>query len=172
MHQVTELSTSLEETKLALGRERDVATLYQRWNQDMELALKKKQDDIDSHAFVLVLIDGDCMNFLDDLLRKGVQGGEETARKLLELVRVDVPDLRSNAAIIVRVYANMKGLAKTCVDAKILGDIEDLALFARGFNLGHPFCDYIDAGHEKECTDTKIKGLQAARPTRFCYEIG
>jgi hypothetical protein len=31
-------------------------------------------------------------------------------------------------------------------------------MFVRGFNMGHPMCDFIDAGDGKEGADSKLKG--------------
>ena len=60
--------------------------------------------------------------------------------------------------VIVRVYTNMKGLAKTYKDMEILPQATCFEDFVRGFNMGDPMCDYVDAGDGKECSDTKIKG--------------
>jgi hypothetical protein len=41
---------------------------------------------------------------------------------------------------------------------KILDSAAELDLFARDFNMGHPLCDFVDAGNGKECADAKLKG--------------
>lgn len=66
--------------------------------------------------------------------------------------------LPSKTEIRVRVYANIKGLASTYCHHKILDRNLDLDLFVRGFNMGHPMCDFVDAGDGKECADSKLKG--------------
>jgi len=67
-------------------------------------------------------------------------------------------DLPNNIKIKVRIYANMKGLASTYYHSKILDNIADLDAFVRGFNIGHPMSDFVDAGDGKECADSKLKG--------------
>ena len=67
-------------------------------------------------------------------------------------------DLPSHIQIRVRVYANIKGLASTYCHNKILDSTADLDAFVRGFNMGHPMGDFVDAGDGKECADSKLKG--------------
>ena len=52
----------------------------------------------------------------------------------------------------------MNGLNKMYGDSSILEQREDFGRFVRGFNMGHPLCDFIDAGNGKECSDDKIRG--------------
>ncbi len=59
--------------------------------------------------------------------------------------------------MIVRVYANVKGLAKAYRESEILSETTFVD-FVRGFNMGNTMCDYIDAGNGKECSDEKVKG--------------
>jgi hypothetical protein len=59
--------------------------------------------------------------------------------------------------VVVRVYANVRGLAKTYRDNGILPDLR-FDDFVRGFNMGDVMCDYVDAGNGKECADEKVKG--------------
>src|SRR5436190_9072003 len=100
--------------------------------------------------------------FVDELIKDGEPGGQEASRLLMghitEYVQNELPDLRHDLTVVVRVYANMKGLGKIYQDAKILDHAADLELFVRGFNVGHPMCDFIDAGSGKECSDEKIRG--------------
>jgi hypothetical protein len=67
-------------------------------------------------------------------------------------------DLPSHIQIRVRVYANTKDLASTYCYNKILGSAVDLQMFVRGFNMGYPMCDFVDAGDGRECADSKLKG--------------
>lgn len=52
----------------------------------------------------------------------------------------------------------MNGLNKMYCDSNVLEQREDFGRFVRGFNMGHPLCDFIDAGNGKECSDDKIRG--------------
>jgi Fe-S-cluster containining protein len=98
---------------------------------------------------------------LDDLVKNDESGGQEAA----QLLRGSVSEylkkkLPHDLEIVIRVYANMKGLGKTYHDTKILEQREQFDRFARAFNMGHPLCDFIDAGTGKECSDHKIRGMQ------------
>jgi hypothetical protein len=99
---------------------------------------------------------------LDDLVQRGISGGEDTAQKPREAVSNYVRNLdgvsQHDPQIVVRIYANMEGLSKTYRDAKVLSDLSQLDLFVRGFNKSHPLCDFVDAGNDKEAADSKIKG--------------
>jgi hypothetical protein len=64
----------------------------------------------------------------------------------------------SHIQIRVRVYANIKGLASAYCYNKILDSTDGLDLFIRGFNMGNPMCDFVDAGDGKECADSKLTG--------------
>jgi hypothetical protein len=67
-------------------------------------------------------------------------------------------ELPSHIPIHVRIYANIKGLASAYYYNKILDSADDLYMFVRGFNMGYPMCDFVDAGDGKECADLKLKG--------------
>jgi hypothetical protein len=100
--------------------------------------------------------------FLDELVQRGISGGEDTAQKLREALSGYVKGLDGmslhDAQIVIRIYANMEGLSKTYRDAKLLSSPSQLDLFVRGFNKSHPLCDFGDAGNDKEAADSKIKG--------------
>lgn len=95
-----------------------------------------------------------------------MNGGKKTASLLKQAVE---EELRSSPTstphheqVIVRVYANVKGLAKTYKEKEILAESASLDEFIRGFNVGDAICDFVDAGNGKECSDEKVKGK--ARP--------
>ncbi|KAL9126767.1 MAG: hypothetical protein Q9217_004236 [Psora testacea] len=109
------------------------------------------------------LIDGDCMNFRDDLVQAAEAGGQEAAQLLrssiIDHVHDQIPDIQHEFDVLVYVYANLRGLAKAYGDAKIIQQREDLDRFVRGFNMGHGLVNIIDAGNGKECSDAKIREL-------------
>lgn len=92
--------------------------------------------------------------------------GGEVAAKLLsnsvsEWLRPD-KDFRLDHKIVLRVYANYRGLCKTYVNMSgILPDVNLFNDFVLGFNKAHPLCDFIDAGNHKEAADTKLKGTSS-----------
>ncbi|KAH6688541.1 hypothetical protein F5X68DRAFT_80475 [Plectosphaerella plurivora] len=115
------------------------------------------------HAFASVVIDGDCTPFRDELVQQGLDGGMRAATLLRQAVEEDLRSSVSDAAhhlqVIVRVYANVKGLAATYVRAGILSDPAILDDFIRGFNMYDAMCDFVDAGNGKECADEKVKAV-------------
>ncbi|KAH6856908.1 hypothetical protein B0I37DRAFT_368766 [Chaetomium sp. MPI-CAGE-AT-0009] len=106
------------------------------------------------------------MPFEDELVRQGAEGGKRTASLLKQAVheelRSSVPAAAHHLQVLVRVYANVEGLAKTYKGMEGLSEtrFED---FVRGFNMVDPLCDYIDAGNGKECADVRVNAY-----FRFC----
>ena len=76
-------------------------------------------------------------------------------------------DLNSDIEVIVRVYANLRGLGKALVDNTILEHHEDLGRFVCGFNKKYPLFDFVDAGNGKECSDAKLKSESSASSLEF-----
>ena len=101
------------------------------------------------------------VKFLNELVRQGVAGGEEAARLLRRAV---IDDLRHDKEfyydhkIVIRVYANIRGLSKTYADKGILPILASFPDFVLGFNQVFPLCDFVDAGTHKEAVEAKIKG--------------
>jgi hypothetical protein len=60
--------------------------------------------------------------------------------------------------VLIRVYANVKGMSKAYKDANILPEQHIFGEFVQGFNMAEPLCDFVDAGTGKECADEKLKG--------------
>ena len=91
-----------------------------------------------------------------------MDGGKRTASLLKQAVEEElqssVPSTAHHMQVIVRVYANVKGLAKAYKEMEILPESASLDEFVRGFNMGDAMCDYVDAGNGKECSDEKVKG--------------
>ncbi|UKZ51990.1 hypothetical protein TrVGV298_005757 [Trichoderma virens] len=113
----------------------------------------------DEHVFSMVIIDGDNMPFQDEFVREGLLGGKRVASLLRKAIAEDIktrfPSLPANAQVVIRVYANLKGLSKKY--RELLPDSASFEDFVRGYNTVHPTCDFIDAGCGKECADEKIK---------------
>ncbi|KAJ4251090.1 hypothetical protein NW762_011742 [Fusarium torreyae] len=99
--------------------------------------------------------------FRNDLVQAGLDGGKQAISLLKQSVEQKMKALDSTVPhlqVIVRVYANLKGLTQAYQTAGILSSGETLEAFVRGFNMGDPLCDYVDAGNGKECADEKVKG--------------
>jgi hypothetical protein len=84
------------------------------------------------------------------------------ARRLIENVDRYIQNLyrneSSNVPYRIRVYANVRGLAKTYRENKTISEEGTLLSFVQGFNMEDVLCDFVDAGDGKECSDVKIRG--------------
>lgn len=112
--------------------------------------------------FILVLVDGDGMIFEDHLIKKGEAGGKESAAILWsstrDYVHNVIPDLSTDYKIVVRIYANLKGLGDVCHRAAILENPSTIENFARGFTGSKQLFDFVDVGIGKDRADDKISG--------------
>ncbi|KAI9737448.1 MAG: hypothetical protein M1834_009602 [Cirrosporium novae-zelandiae] len=128
--------------------------------KDEKAKVKKMEQLMDCRPFVIVLVDGDSLCFQDELVRNGEQGGRKAARQLRDCVSEYISgnlDIGQSVNIVVRVYANINGVGKAYHNANILEESSNIELFVRGFNMGDPLCDFINAGIGKECSDDKIR---------------
>ncbi|OCT53825.1 CCCH zinc finger DNA binding protein [Cladophialophora carrionii] len=141
-----------------LMQQRDAAKNELEMARDTARTYYQKMEDCD--RFVLVLIDGDSMPFVDAFVSRGLQGGEDAAKHLraalLDYLK-KTPRYHADDRIVIRVYANCRGLAKTYRAAKIIPDESVFEQFMIGFNNSHPLSDHIDAGNRKEAADSKLK---------------
>ena len=80
-------------------------------------------------------------------------------------------DISQSLDFVIRVYANIKGLGKAYRDANVLEQPSDIEHFVRGFNMGDPLSDFIDAGSGKECSDEKIRGQSLLSKLRLHFII-
>ena len=105
------------------------------------------------------------------MVKQGATGGDETAkllrRAVFEYLRYE-QDFKHDHKIIIRVYANIRGLSKTYIEKGILPSMSSFSDFVLGFNKSHPLCEFIDAGNHKEATDSKIKGYPALWFSKPC----
>lgn len=153
---------ALKQTELDLKSEQNVRrTLQAEVSEE-----KKKQQALITHQealvaqqsrrpFVLVLIDADADGFLfqDKYITKKAQGGESLADELLirtrEYLRPQYEDADS-LDIIVRVYANLEGMANWLVRSDKVRNLGQLRAFSTGFCGRISSFDWIDTGVGKE----------------------
>ena len=137
--------------------------------------------DQNRKGYVLVLIDADgdgyivrlhrssrCTSsahlttkFRHAFLNKDEAGGRLAADELLARVKEYLQNLNlevENTDVVVRAYANVRGLGKACVKNDLMRPTADLGLFANGFTGRHPLFDFVDVGVGKERADHKIRG--------------
>ena len=98
--------------------------------------------------------------FPEHLLQQGARGGAEAAYQLLSKIEDHLGSLEGakHWKILVRLYVNLEGLIRKCLDLGLLQDEKTLRHFCAGFTQSQPLFDIVDAGHGKERADHKIKG--------------
>jgi hypothetical protein len=105
------------------------------------------------------------------LIRKGLEGGVDAAQLLQQQVRGCLSRLENGDAdryrIVVRIYANLKGLSKALALAggQAGHEARSLAPFTSSFTRSQELFDFVDAGDKKDGADFKIKGDTS--PLRF-----
>jgi hypothetical protein len=126
------------------------------------IACRKTDFRQNADPFVLVLIDGNGMIFHQNLLNKGIEGGQIAANAInnavLDWARTNVPETPDEVKAVVRVYANVRNIADGCAKAGIItypGQLED---FVRGFTSTDPLFDFVDVGTAKDAADEKVVG--------------
>ena len=101
------------------------------------------------------------MQFKDELVKQSMDGGKKTASLLKQAIEEELqsslPTTAHRFQVVVRVYANVKGLAKTYKEMEILPEFASFDDFIRGFNMGNVMCDYGDAGNGKDIQTRKSK---------------
>lgn len=115
----------------------------------------------DRNSFVVALLDGDGMIFKDELLQQGEKGGKEAAGQLFsainDFIKQNVPDLHA-PKILVRIYANVRGLADVLHKTGIIERASLFEDFVRGLTGSKLLFDFIDVGTGKDRADDKITG--------------
>ncbi|KAJ4994185.1 CCCH zinc finger protein [Stagonosporopsis vannaccii] len=145
----------LAQTELDLNSEQNVRRTLQAEVHEAktrEEALAQKQA---KRPFVLVLIDVDAEGFLfqDKYITRKAQGGEALADELLirtrEYLRPQFEDADS-LDIIIRVYANLEGLAKYLVRQDKISNLGSLRAMSTSFSGRIASFDFVDVGIGKE----------------------
>ncbi|KAJ0166651.1 hypothetical protein CTA2_6440 [Colletotrichum tanaceti] len=154
---IGEITGRLSEVELELREKKMVVkSMWDTINDGRERVGQK-----DKHCFALVLVDGDCMPFLDDLVEQGLEGGKKASSFLEQAVASELRSvdrsLPHHLRVVVRVFANLKGLAATYAETGTIRDPGVFCEFVRGFNMTSAMCDFVDAGNGKECADEKLK---------------
>ncbi|KAL8849542.1 MAG: hypothetical protein Q9221_005476 [Calogaya cf. arnoldii] len=102
------------------------------------------------------------IQFHDHFLNKNEVGGRLAADELSVQVKQYINNHNldtENMDVVVRAYANVRGLGKACVKNNLMKSTADLGLFANGFTGRHPLFDFVDVGLGKERADHKIREL-------------
>lgn len=102
------------------------------------------------------------MIFNNNFLNQGEYGGKQAAAALhkvvLEWATTSILECPADTKVVVRVYANLKGLAEVCAKAGLVDTPAKLEDFARGFTRGRTLFDFVDVGPGKDRADGKVAG--------------
>ncbi|KAF2204218.1 hypothetical protein GQ43DRAFT_191939 [Delitschia confertaspora ATCC 74209] len=138
------------QTEVVEAKERESNLAVQ--SKEREAALVEKQS---RKPFVLVLIDADAEGYMfqDKYITRRAQGGEALADELLVRIREYLRPLYDDADsldILVRVYANLEGMANILVRDGKVRNLGQLRAFATGFCGRIAGFDWVDVGIGKE----------------------
>ncbi|KAJ4294590.1 hypothetical protein N0V90_008281 [Kalmusia sp. IMI 367209] len=155
LEKLEKTEAKLAQTELDLNSEQNVRRTLQAEvveAREREGAMAQRQA---RRPFALVLIDADADGFLfhDKYLTRKAQGGEALADELLirtrEYLRPQFEDADA-LDIVVRVYANLEGMANYLVRQDKVRNLGQLRAFSTGFCGRISSFDFIDIGVGKE----------------------
>lgn len=128
------------------------------------------QNLMNGNPFVVVVVDGNNFLFNDAFIRDGEKGGRSAAvafkDELTEWVPKDVEDAPSDFKILIKVYADFKGVASAYMKGGVIEKVSTLAEFARGFNT---LFDFVDIGSGD--ANSKIVGMSWSHSSSFSFTI-
>ncbi|KAI6780452.1 uncharacterized protein J7T54_002848 [Emericellopsis cladophorae] len=105
------------------------------------------------------------LKFTNELVQQGLEGGKSAVSLLKEAAEAELNTsfhhLAPHMKILIRVYANVEGLAATYKKLDVASEVA-FVNFVRGFNIGYTLADFVDAGNGKECADAKINAMVTA----------
>ncbi|EGS22366.1 uncharacterized protein CTHT_0018920 [Thermochaetoides thermophila DSM 1495] len=133
------------------------------YEEEREAREKYKQmaKDQERNPFVLVLVDGDGYVFNENLIAKKAEGGNIAAQMLNDEIKASLRRRGlEHCQIMIRVYANVKGLSHALCKAGLVGgESRSLAPFIASFNRSYGLTEFVDAGELKENADFKLRAL-------------
>ena len=101
------------------------------------------------------------MVFHSTFLNQGEAGGKNAAAKLhnavIEWALSEIQECPADVKIVVRAYANVKGLGEVCTRAGIVDHPSRVEEFVRGFTCGNALFDFTDVGAGKDRAPAKIE---------------
>jgi hypothetical protein len=125
-------------------RRNDVTALL---NQQAEY-ITHLQNLMNSNPFIVVVVDGNNFLFNDAFIRDGEEGGRRAAvlfkDEVTEWVTKSVEQPPADFKILIKVYADFKGLAGTFMSGGVIEKMSTFGEFARGFNTLFEFVDIGD----------------------------
>ncbi|KAH8203721.1 hypothetical protein TruAng_002134 [Truncatella angustata] len=115
-------------------------------------------------SFISVLIDGDGAKFADAFLRSPLEGAPQAAQALKQAIRNyidnECPELNGDdIPVLIRVYANLNGLAQSLRLSRVIDRDDDMKIFAEQLTNSRTEVDFVNVGRGKENADSKIRKM-------------
>lgn len=101
------------------------------------------------------------LQFNEDYIRQGIEGGKKAANALRNAVLRQYSELPDNTEVIAKVVCNFQGLMKAMHRDGSLDKADDWKDFTIGFTQGKAAFDFVDVGYGKERADAKIQGMSS-----------
>ncbi len=112
--------------------------------------------------FVLVLIDGNSMIFHQNVMNRGLQGGQTAANAInnavLDWAKKNVPETPDETKVVVHVYANVRDITEACFKAGTINNPSQMDNFILGFTSANPLFAFTDVGTGQNAADAKVVG--------------
>uniref|UniRef100_A0A093V5V3 Histone-lysine N-methyltransferase SETD1B n=1 Tax=Talaromyces marneffei PM1 TaxID=1077442 RepID=A0A093V5V3_TALMA len=139
--------------------------------RDSRLRYQHKKKD----PFVTVLVDGDGAIFRNEFYDNPAHGAQKASVALQQEVRSHLKKTQLDAddvPILVRIFANLHGLAGKMRSLDIIESDKDMRIFAEYFNKSRAEFDMVDVGSGKENADAKMRKTLAQSIKNFqCRKI-
>ena len=102
------------------------------------------------------------MTFDSDLLQQGAAGGKQAVALLVDGVSrwasTNVNEYPAASQVVIRVFANLRGLAEACARTGMVDHFTKVEDFARGFTCSDALMDFVDVGDGRAGAQCKVEG--------------
>ncbi|KAJ6446771.1 C-x8-C-x5-C-x3-H type zinc finger protein [Purpureocillium lavendulum] len=162
LQRVASNDDEMRRLRLDLDAQSSSRIMYQQQAADYMARNEEYARLMNKDAYVSVLVDGDGAKFRDALLRDPTHGAVEAAQllkqQIVDYLRRDTA-LGDDIPIFVRIFANVKGLAKALRLSGVIGQDDDMYVFAENFTNSRAEFDFVNVGHGKENADSKLRRM-------------
>ncbi|KAF3024809.1 hypothetical protein E8E14_009453 [Neopestalotiopsis sp. 37M] len=176
-HQKNEVITALiqrleDEEQQKNQLKRDLAAEHKSRNnfqmeaERYESAMQRLEQKVNEGSFIAVLIDGDGAKFADAFIRNTVDGAPRAAQALKQAVRSYIDTecselIGDDIPILVRVYANLNGLAQSLRLSRVIDRDEDMKNFAEQLTNSRTEVDFVNVGRYSgpKNADSKLRKM-------------
>ncbi|KAF4284566.1 hypothetical protein KXW98_003148 [Aspergillus fumigatus] len=162
LRKINEDKGRLDTLTIELEHERESRHRYQLELRDLREQRQRWEQLYNKDPYVAVLVDGDGAIFNKELLLDPRQGASEAALRLTQAVRnylKDTPLGSEDVPIVVRIFANLTGLAKSLVTYNDIDHEDKMREFAENFTNSRAEFDFVNVGRGKENADSKMRKM-------------